>query len=138
MFHKLLGSSWTTAPSADDEAAEPSPFQLELLALMGTYRDLYHPEICPLRRGPQVRRAYCLHVLNHVLKANSAVSAHSAQLKQQQSEAKVRAEPADEFRDQGLTRPKVNDGYHDDRQTHLSNHTFQHCFVFPFKIQNPS
>lgn len=47
------------------------------------------------------RRAYCLHALNHVLKANSRVLTHNAVLK----EAKGGDE--DEFRDQGLTRPKV-------------------------------
>lgn len=49
----------------------------------------------------ETRRAYCLHALNHVLKANSRVLTHNAVLK----EAKGGDE--DEFRDQGLTRPKV-------------------------------
>lgn len=50
----------------------------------------------------ETRRAYCLHALNHVLKANSRVLTHNAVLK----EAKGGVE--DEFRDQGLTRPKVS------------------------------
>lgn len=49
----------------------------------------------------ETRRAYCLHALNHVLKANSRVLTHNATLK----EGKGKSE--DEFRDQGLTRPKV-------------------------------
>ncbi len=88
-------------------AEEISPLQLELLALMGSYKDLYYPETCPLNQGPQVRSAYCLHVLNHVLKANSQVLAHNAQLREQKTQAKAGAEPQDEPRDQGLTRPKV-------------------------------
>lgn len=94
--------------SPKEEAKEISPFQSELLALMGTYKDLYYPETCPLKQGPQVRSAYCLHILNHVLKANSWVLAHNAQLREQQSQARQGVEPQDEPRDQGLTRPKVN------------------------------
>lgn len=49
----------------------------------------------------ETRRAYCLHTLNHVLKANSTVLTHNAVLKEAKGGDK------DEFRDQGLTRPKV-------------------------------
>ncbi|XP_028995280.1 U3 small nucleolar RNA-associated protein 25 homolog [Betta splendens] len=109
-FHKLLETSWkdpkqTTKPKGAPE--ELSPLQLELLALMGSYKDLYYPETCPLNRGPQVRSTYCLHVLNHILKANSQVLAHNAQLREQKGRIKPGAEPRDEPRDQGLTRPKV-------------------------------
>lgn len=109
VFHKLLETHWkdlnqTSNPKGVTE--EISPVQLELLALMGSYKDLYYPEACPLNRGPEVRSAYCLHVLNHVLKANSQVLAHNAQLREQKT--KPGAELQDEPRDQGLTRPKVN------------------------------
>lgn len=90
-----------------DTPEEISPLQTELLSLMGSYRDLYYPEICPIKNGPQVRSAYCVHVLNHVLKANSQVLAHNAQLREQKSQSKAGLEPRDEPRDQGLTRPKV-------------------------------
>ncbi|KAM9341180.1 U3 small nucleolar RNA-associated protein 25 homolog [Symphorus nematophorus] len=109
-FHKLLETRWKDLNQTSDpqEATEEiSPLQLELLALMGSYKDLYYPETCPLSQGPQVRSAYCLHVLNHVLKANSQVLAHNTQLREQKSQAKAGAEPQDEPRDQGLTRPKV-------------------------------
>lgn len=110
LFHKLLEKSWkdpkqTASPKGAPE--EISPLQLELLALMGSYKDLYYPETCPLNRGQQVRSTYCLHVLNHVLKANSQVLAHNAQLREQKIGMKPGAEPQDEPRDQGLTRPKV-------------------------------
>ncbi|XP_069580028.1 U3 small nucleolar RNA-associated protein 25 homolog [Brachyistius frenatus] len=110
LFHKLLEThlkdlNVTSRPKA--AAEEISPLQLELLALMGSYKDLYHPETCPLNQGPHVRSAYCLHVLNHVLKANSQVLAHNAQLRERKTQAKGGAEPQDEPRDQGLTRPKV-------------------------------
>ncbi|XP_061699169.1 U3 small nucleolar RNA-associated protein 25 homolog isoform X2 [Syngnathoides biaculeatus] len=109
-FHKLLEGSWkkiNMSGNSKEEAEGTSPLQLELLALMGTYKDLYHSETCPLKVGPQVRRAYCLHVLNHVLKANSLVLAHNAQLREHQQQAKQGEVLQDEPRDQGLTRPKV-------------------------------
>ncbi|XP_050934025.1 U3 small nucleolar RNA-associated protein 25 homolog isoform X2 [Lates calcarifer] len=110
VFHKLLESRWKDLNQTSDSkgvAEEISPLQLELLALMGSYKDLYYPEMCPLSKGPQVRSVYCVHVLNHVLKANSQVLAHNAQLREQKIQAKPGAEPQDEPRDQGLTRPKV-------------------------------
>lgn len=79
--------------------------QPDLMEVMGSYKDLYYPEACPITQGPQVRSSYCLHVLNHVLKANSQVLAHNAQLREHKS--KKGAEVVDEPRDQGLTRPKV-------------------------------
>lgn len=115
VFHKLLESRWKDLNQTSDSkgvAEEISPLQLELLALMGSYKDLYYPEMCPLSKGPQVRSVYCVHVLNHVLKANSQVLAHNAQLREQKIQAKPGAEPQDEPRDQGLTRPKVNNCLH--------------------------
>ncbi|KAF7665298.1 hypothetical protein LDENG_00144650 [Lucifuga dentata] len=109
-FHKRLENCWKDLNQSSDVkgvAKEISPLQLELLALMGSYKDLYYPEISPLDQGPQVRSTYCLHVLNHVLKANSQVLAHNAVLREKKAEAKAGAEPQDEPRDQGLTRPKV-------------------------------
>ncbi|XP_010749311.3 U3 small nucleolar RNA-associated protein 25 homolog [Larimichthys crocea] len=110
VFHKLLDTCWKDVNQTSNPkgvAEEISALQLELLALMASYKDLYYPQTCPLNQGPQVRSAYCLHALNHVLKANSQVLAHNAQLREQKTQAKAGAEPQDEPRDQGLTRPKV-------------------------------
>ncbi|XP_076015503.1 U3 small nucleolar RNA-associated protein 25 homolog [Genypterus blacodes] len=109
-FHKLLETCWKNlnhSPDAQGAAKEVTPLQLQLLTLMGSYKDLYYPETSPQDRGPQVCSAYCLHVLNHVLKANSQVLAHNALLREQKAQAGPGAEPQDEPRDQGLTRPKV-------------------------------
>lgn len=105
---------------------------------MGSYKDLYYPETCPVKQGPHVRSAYCLHVLNHVLKANSQVLAHNSQLKEQKSRTKAGAEPQDELRDQGLTRPKV---IH--RNVHLFFLflffllTYQYCWVSANLLSSP-
>uniref|UniRef100_A0A667ZTD2 U3 small nucleolar RNA-associated protein 25 homolog n=1 Tax=Myripristis murdjan TaxID=586833 RepID=A0A667ZTD2_9TELE len=109
-FHKVLEARWKSLNQASNpggDAEEVSPFQLELLALMGSYKDIYYSESNPLREGCQAHSTYCLHVLNHVLKANSRVLAHNGQLRERKTEAKAGAEPQDEPRDQGLTRPKV-------------------------------
>ncbi|KAJ0062964.1 hypothetical protein NL108_009559, partial [Boleophthalmus pectinirostris] len=107
VFHKLIETSWKDLNQTFDSPEEVTPLQIELLSLMGSYRDICYPEMCPIKQGPQVRSAYCVHVLNHVLKANSQVLAHSAQLREQKSQAKAESEPQDEPRDQGLTRPKA-------------------------------
>ncbi|KAL2099200.1 hypothetical protein ACEWY4_005680 [Coilia grayii] len=103
-LHKALQANWTSLNQAVQPQGAPqkelSELQKELLGLMGTYRDVYMPECPPSAQGKEVRGAYCLHVLNHVLKANSNVLTHNAQLK----EGKI---TEDETRDQGLTRPKV-------------------------------
>ncbi|XP_036431105.1 digestive organ expansion factor isoform X2 [Colossoma macropomum] len=101
-FHKALEANWRSLNQPKGGAASDlTDLQKELLRLMGSYRDIYYPECSPVVEGPEVRRAYCLHALNHVLKANSKVLTHNARLK----EAKGSEE--EEFRDQGLTRPKV-------------------------------
>ncbi|XP_037550674.1 U3 small nucleolar RNA-associated protein 25 homolog [Nematolebias whitei] len=110
IFHKLLENSWKCLNQSSNPkgvAEEISPLQLELLALMGTYKDVFYSEMCPIKHHPQVLSSYCLHVLNHVLKSNSRILAHNAQLREQKALTKARAEPQDEPRDQGLTRPKV-------------------------------
>lgn len=107
VFHKLIESRWKDLNQTLEPPEEVSPLQLELLSLMGSYKDLYYPEVCPIKQGPQVRSAYCAHVLNHVLKANSQVLAHNSQLREQKGLTRAGTEPQDEPRDQGLTRPKV-------------------------------
>ncbi|XP_024133669.1 digestive organ expansion factor [Oryzias melastigma] len=107
VFHKCLATSWKDLNQICDPKETPeemSPLQLELLTLMASYRDLYYSETCPLKLGPQVRSAYCLHVLNHVLKANNQVLSHNAQLRENKTKS---SECQEEHRDQGLTRPKV-------------------------------
>uniref|UniRef100_A0A6Q2YGM1 U3 small nucleolar RNA-associated protein 25 homolog n=1 Tax=Esox lucius TaxID=8010 RepID=A0A6Q2YGM1_ESOLU len=114
-FHRVLETNWKSLnQTTDSKGAEEdvSALQVELLAVMGSYRDLYFPESSPVTEGLEVRSAYCLHALNHVLKSNSSVLAHNAQIRENQAQStakrnKAGVEPQDEPRDQGLTRPKV-------------------------------
>jgi U3 small nucleolar RNA-associated protein 25 len=78
-----------------------TPLQLELFTAMNQYQDLYYPERT-LKNGEEVRLAYCLHVANHIIKTRNTVLHHNARLNKKNS-----AEVPDEYRDQGLVRPKV-------------------------------
>uniref|UniRef100_A0A131Y3P4 U3 small nucleolar RNA-associated protein 25 homolog n=1 Tax=Ixodes ricinus TaxID=34613 RepID=A0A131Y3P4_IXORI len=80
-----------------DVARTLSPVGQELLAILGSYRDLLFPART-LNNGEEVRTAYCLHALNHVLKRRSRVVHHNARLHKG---------AASELRDQGLARPQV-------------------------------
>ncbi|XP_039203621.1 digestive organ expansion factor homolog isoform X2 [Crotalus tigris] len=79
-----------------------SPLQQELFWIMNSYKDLFYPERTALKNGEEVRHVYCLHALNHVLKANTQVLGNNAKRRDQEA-----GMDEDAFRDQGLTRPKV-------------------------------
>ncbi|XP_043818587.1 U3 small nucleolar RNA-associated protein 25 homolog [Dromiciops gliroides] len=81
-----------------------SPLQKELFSIMNSYRDLLYPERTALGNGEEIRHIYCLHAMNHVLKANSQVLSNNSKRRDKKPKA---ADDDDEFRDQGLTRPKV-------------------------------
>lgn len=76
-----------------------SPFQTELLTLLTSYKDLYFPERT-FENAEEICVAYSSHALNHVLKTRSRVVSHNAKVCQHQIQK-------EEYRDQGLTRPKV-------------------------------
>ncbi|XP_078671933.1 U3 small nucleolar RNA-associated protein 25 homolog [Branchiostoma floridae x Branchiostoma belcheri] len=76
--------------------------QRELFSLMHGYKDVYFSERTH-QNGEELRKLYCLHALNHVLKTRSVVTRHNTKLK-----LGAEVDPdSDEFQDQGLTRPKV-------------------------------
>lgn len=104
-FNKMLQPKWIAlnqpTMSGSKSTVGLTNLQNELLRLMGSYKDIYYPECSVFGGVPEVRQMYCLHVLNHVLKANAKILSHNAMLKQN------KAEEEREFRDRGLTRPKV-------------------------------
>ncbi|XP_043111390.1 U3 small nucleolar RNA-associated protein 25 homolog [Puntigrus tetrazona] len=102
-FHKTLEANWTllNQPFAHGGAVtDATDLQKELLGLMGTYRDVHFANSSLLKEAKEARSAYCLHVLNHVLKANTRVIGNNAKMKETK-------DINEEFRDQGITRPKV-------------------------------
>ncbi|XP_066467854.1 U3 small nucleolar RNA-associated protein 25 homolog [Tiliqua scincoides] len=107
-LHKPLGSTWPKVNSPflsmqTKSKDQPfTPLQRELFCIMNSYKDLFYPERTALKNGEEVRHVYCLHALNHVLKANAQVLGNNAKRRDQKPGA-----DDDAFRDQGLTRPKV-------------------------------
>ncbi|XP_038250881.1 U3 small nucleolar RNA-associated protein 25 homolog isoform X2 [Dermochelys coriacea] len=107
-LHKTLESTWPKVNSqflSTLTKQNNHPFTLlqkELFCIMNQYKDLFYPERTALGNGEEVRHAYCLHAMNHILKANAQVLSNNAKRRDQKP-----AVDNDDFRDQGLTRPKV-------------------------------
>ncbi|KAG8584310.1 hypothetical protein GDO81_008771 [Engystomops pustulosus] len=104
-LHKSLESSWTRVNASFLHGQrEPifTPLQKELFSIMNSYKDLYYPSRMVTAQGEEVRHVYCLHLLNHVLKANSQVLSNNSKKREQNF-----GSGDEDFRDQGLTRPKV-------------------------------
>ncbi|XP_059994889.1 LOW QUALITY PROTEIN: U3 small nucleolar RNA-associated protein 25 homolog [Lagenorhynchus albirostris] len=107
-LQKPLESTWikTNSQFLSGPPNSSSPFpplQKELFLIMNSYRDLFYPERTALKNGEEIRHVYCLHVINHVLKANAQVLTNNSRCRSQ----KLGVGDDDDFRDQGLTRPKV-------------------------------
>ncbi|XP_075386003.1 U3 small nucleolar RNA-associated protein 25 homolog [Tenrec ecaudatus] len=107
-LQKPLESTWTKTNSpylsgAPKSSSPFTPLQKELFLIMNSYRDLFYPERTALKNGEEIRHVYCLHAINHVLKANGRVLGNNSRRRSQ----KFGVGDDDDFRDQGLTRPKV-------------------------------
>lgn len=97
-------------PEANDEnLAEASsvltPLQTELVSIASNYQDLYYPHRTH-QNGEQIRLAYCVHALDHVLKTRQKVLHHNSKLSKLKASKKSVVIP-DDFRDQGFVRPRV-------------------------------
>ncbi|KAK2158865.1 hypothetical protein LSH36_162g02012 [Paralvinella palmiformis] len=75
-------------------------FQQSLFNVLNSYQDLYFPER-NFDNGEELRLVYCLHALNHVAKTRNRVINHNLKIKAKKDSL------MHEYRDQGLTRPKV-------------------------------
>ena len=93
----IANSKWTN--NSGDGAL--TPLQAELFSLFNNYQDVYFPEQS-LEVGEEVCFSYCLHIANHTLKTRSACVHHNARLSKKEKEI-----VPDEYRDQGLVRPKA-------------------------------
>lgn len=103
--------------NAEHLAASPDSrvltgLQAELFSVMANYQDLYYPGRT-LDNAEEIRFAYCLHALNHILKTRTKILHHNAKLGRLAEAAQTpggRPAPVlmpDAYRDQGLFRPKV-------------------------------
>ncbi|XP_003410332.1 U3 small nucleolar RNA-associated protein 25 homolog isoform X1 [Loxodonta africana] len=107
-LQKPLESTWTKTNiqflSGPKKSSSPfTPLQKELFLIMNSYQDLFYSERTALKNGEEIRHVYCLHAINHVLKANARVLGNNSRRRSQ----KLGVGDDDDFRDQGLTRPKV-------------------------------
>nr|XP_023021068.1 digestive organ expansion factor homolog [Leptinotarsa decemlineata] len=76
-----------------------SPLQAEIFSVINNYQDFYFPGRT-FSNSEEIRYVYCLHAVNHVLKTRTKVIHHNSKLSKKD-------DVPEEFRDQGLVRPKV-------------------------------
>ncbi|XP_023245197.1 digestive organ expansion factor homolog [Copidosoma floridanum] len=88
----------------DVDSSPLTPFQRELFSIINNYQDLLYTQRS-FDNESQIRLVYCLHTINHVLKTRTKVLHHNAKI--QKSKLQSLSDIPDEYRDQGLTRPKV-------------------------------
>lgn len=90
--------------NANNNLCGITPLQKELFSIINNYQDLYYPERT-FSNADQIRFVYCLHVVNHALKTRTKILHHNAKITK--SVSANMAEIPDEYRDQGLVRPKI-------------------------------
>ena len=88
-----------SASQAIDDIIHGDPLLAALAPSVFQYQDLCHAG-CQYSQLSAARRAYALHILNHLYKSRDCVMRHTAKLAADPSSDK-------EYRDQGFTRPKV-------------------------------
>ncbi|KAJ8674514.1 hypothetical protein QAD02_005776 [Eretmocerus hayati] len=88
----------------DKDSNPLTPLQRELFSVMNNYQDLYYPERT-FENESQVRFVYCLHTMNHILKTRTRILHHNSKI--EKAKLSGLSEIPDEYRDQGLVRPKV-------------------------------
>lgn len=76
-----------------------TPLQSELFSILNNYQDLYFTNRT-FNNSEEICFIYCLHIVNHILKTRTKVLHHNARLCRKD-------DIPEEFRDQGLVRPKV-------------------------------
>lgn len=77
-----------------------TPLQNEIFSVINNYQDFYYTHRT-FENAEEIRFIYCVHVVNHILKTRMRVIHHNARLSNKD-------DVPEEFRDQGLVRPKVS------------------------------
>lgn len=102
--NNLIKANPSTRDDIDKDYVGLTPLQKELFSVINNYQDLYYPGRT-FSNADQIRFVYCLHVINHVLKTRTKILHHNTKLAK--SNRNGMGEVPDEYRDQGLMRPKV-------------------------------
>ncbi|GLV39574.1 uncharacterized protein CBL_08360 [Carabus blaptoides fortunei] len=98
-IHQHIKAANTEIDMDDEDEGPFTLMQSELFSIINNYQDLYFTERT-FENGDEIRFVYALHAINHVLKTRTKVLHHNARLAKKD-------EVPEEFRDQGLVRPKV-------------------------------
>lgn len=96
---------------------EIDSMQREMFAVINNYQDLFYARRS-FENADKLRFVYCLHTLNHIVKAVTKIQHHNIKLAASSQVGKkakgrkknapvVAPEPTVEYRDQGFVRPKV-------------------------------
>lgn len=97
---KNIQKANTTMHSTTSDSELPlTQLQTEVFSILNNYQDLYFPQRT-FENGEELRFVYCLHAMNHVIKTRLKVINHNSRLTNKD-------DVSEEFRDQGLVRPKV-------------------------------
>lgn len=97
----IVSANKTSLVKRDLELSEVlTPLQKEIFSILNNYQDLYYPERT-FSNADEIRYIYCLHAINHMLKTRTRILHHNAKLTKKN-------DISDDYRDQGLVRPKVN------------------------------
>ncbi|KAF6036837.1 DIEXF [Bugula neritina] len=99
---KTLKQHCGVQQTGDAEPALSRP-QRSMFDIINQYKDLYNPAVTN-EHLEQFRMVYCLHSLNHILKTRLTVTNNSEEKRANELKKKAMDK---EYRDQGLTRPKV-------------------------------
>ncbi|XP_076318730.1 U3 small nucleolar RNA-associated protein 25 homolog [Tachypleus tridentatus] len=84
---------------SDNKEITLTPLQMELLSIVTGYHDFLYTERT-FQNAKDIYLVYTVHVLNHIFKARTKVTHHNSKLLKHNS-------VVTEYRDQGLTRPRV-------------------------------
>ncbi|XP_004924541.1 U3 small nucleolar RNA-associated protein 25 homolog [Bombyx mori] len=96
----IVSANKTSLVKRDLELSEVlTPLQKEIFSILNNYQDLYYPERT-FSNADEIRYIYCLHAINHMLKTRTRILHHNAKLIKKN-------DISDDYRDQGLVRPKV-------------------------------
>lgn len=102
--NNLVKANYNNIKNTVEKDSAMTPLQRELFSVINNYQDLYYPGRT-FSNADEIRFTYCLHVINHVLKTRTKILHHTAKLAK--SNRNGMGEVPDEYKDQGLVRPKV-------------------------------
>ncbi|XP_014229058.1 digestive organ expansion factor homolog [Trichogramma pretiosum] len=103
--NNLLRANSDNLPANVNETSSPlTQLQKELFSVMNQYQDLLYCQR-NFNNESQIRYIYCLHAVNHILKTRTKILHHNAKI--QKAKLSDMSEIPDEYRDQGLVRPKI-------------------------------